>query len=58
MNISEYKHTLDAARAGAELQGWICDWYPINRSLTGDGVREQLRRLAGIAPIEIHEVPT
>ena len=32
--------------------------YPINRSLTGDGVRESLRILQEHLPLEIHEIPT
>ncbi len=43
---------------GEELHALIEDLYPICRSITGDGVRETLRGLAKVAPIEIHEVPT
>jgi aminopeptidase-like protein len=32
--------------------------FPITRSITGDGVRETLRILAELLPLEIHEVPT
>ena len=34
------------------------DVYPLCRSITGDGVRETLRRLAQHAPLEIFEVPS
>lgn len=33
------------------------DLFPLRRSLTGDGVRETLRRIQREIPIEIHEVP-
>lgn len=36
----------------------IRDLYPICRSISGNGVRETLRRIAEIIPLEIHEVPT
>ena len=34
------------------------DVYPLCRSITGDGVRETMRRLAHHAPLEIFEVPS
>lgn len=36
----------------------LTELFPLNRSLTGDGVRETLRRLAPLAPLEMHEVPS
>jgi len=36
----------------------ISGLYPICRSITGDGVRETLSRLAKELPLEIHEVPS
>jgi aminopeptidase-like protein len=44
--------------AGAELHGLVADLYPICRSITGDGVRETLRRIQPILPVAIHEVPS
>lgn len=49
-----------ARDAGETLHAWIREWHPINRSLTGDGVREQCARIAGLLPVELHrhETPT
>lgn len=57
-SIADWQTSFDAARAGAEAHSWIREWYPINRSLTGEGVREQLRALQALVPLEIHAVPT
>jgi aminopeptidase-like protein len=46
------------AGLGAELHRWIRELYPIGRSLTGDGVRETLRRLAELLPLSVREVPS
>jgi aminopeptidase-like protein len=43
---------------GAELHRWIRELYPIGRSLTGNGVRQTLRRLGEIVPMSIREVPS
>ena len=36
----------------------ISELYPICRSITGDGLRETLRRLQAYIPVELREVPT
>jgi aminopeptidase-like protein len=43
---------------GHELYELVSDLFPICRSLTGDGVRETLRRISRRVPLEVHEVPT
>lgn len=43
---------------GEEIHALITELYPICRSITGDGVRETLKRLGGRIPLEVHEVPT
>ena len=46
------------AALGKELHALVADLYPICRSITGDGVRETLRRIGELVPLEVHEVPT
>lgn len=44
---------------GKTLYGWVKDLYPINRSLTGPGVRETLAYLKKLLPeLTVHEVPS
>jgi aminopeptidase-like protein len=43
---------------GDELYELVSDLYPICRSITGEGVRETLRRLGQRLPIVVHEVPS
>lgn len=43
---------------GQQMSELIERLYPITRSITGDGVRETLRIVAEVLPIEIREVPT
>jgi aminopeptidase-like protein len=44
--------------SGAEMHALIRDLYPICRSITGDGFRASLRRLAEVVPIAFTEVPS
>jgi aminopeptidase-like protein len=44
---------------GALIYGLAKDLFPINRSITGDGVRKTLARLKDVFPgIVIHEIPS
>lgn len=43
---------------GEEIHRFIEELYPISRSLTGNGVRETLTRIAKRIPLAVHEVPT
>jgi len=36
----------------------VAELYPICRSITGDGLRATLRRIAELVPLELHEVPS
>lgn len=41
-----------------EMHGLVAELYPICRSITGNGVRETLRRIQAHIPLTIHEVPS
>jgi len=49
---------LDDRAIGEDIFALAAEIYPICRSITGDGVRETLRRLARHVEIIMHEVPT
>lgn len=47
-----------SASIGDEIYALATEIFPICRSITGDGVRETLRRLGQHMAIEVHEVPS
>ena len=49
---------LDRAAAGQSMMDLATEFYAIPRSLTGDGVRETLDRIARRIPLQVHELPT
>lgn len=48
----------EMARAAASMQRLMSDLYPLNRSITGPGLRATLRRVAEEVPLDLTEVPT
>jgi len=48
----------DPAAAGREMHALVTELFPLCRSITGNGVRETLRRLGEVIPLELHEVPS
>jgi aminopeptidase-like protein len=48
----------DDAQLGQAMHDLATELFPLCRSITGDGIRETLRRLAKEAPFTLHEVPT
>ena len=48
----------EAGSRGAEMMPLIRELYPVCRSITGDGVRQTLRRLACEIPLQIREIPS
>jgi aminopeptidase-like protein len=48
----------DGTDMGVELHDFVAELYPICRSITGEGVRETLRRIGARVPLEVTEVPT
>jgi aminopeptidase-like protein len=49
---------VDAEALGAPMHALVRELYPICRSITGDGVRATLKRLAQEIPLEVQEVPS
>ena len=48
----------DLEKIGEEMYELIRELYPINRSITGDGVRKTLKILQKKIELKIHEVPS
>lgn len=48
----------DPAATGQAMFRMIAELFPICRSITGNGLRETLRAVQRIIPLELHEVPT
>lgn len=57
-SVLDGKKVADVADPGQEMYSLVRDLYPICRSITGDGVRETLRRVREFIPLEVREVPT
>lgn len=49
---------VNRAGAGVAMHRLMAELYPICRSITGEGVRQTLRILQRLIPLEIREVPT
>ena len=58
MTVDELRAGLDEVALGQQLAAGVAELYPICRSITGNGVRETLRRLQRVAPLTMHEVPS
>ena len=56
--ISDLRAPTDVGTVGDSMYRLMSELYPICRSITGDGVRETLRRVAELVPLTIHEVST
>src|SRR5437879_8625909 len=48
----------DTTEIGAQMHAFAAELYPLCRSITGDGIRETLRRIQRRIPLDIHEVPS
>jgi aminopeptidase-like protein len=58
MTIGDLRSSFEGEILGRQLYDCVADLYPICRSITGDGVRETLRRLQRVTPLTVHEVPS
>ncbi len=48
----------EAGLLGQAMWDLVRELYPICRSITGNGVRETLRKIGSLIPLAVHEVPT
>jgi aminopeptidase-like protein len=59
---SHSKDTVDLIEAdgsiGEQMYSYVSEMFPICRSITGNGVRETLKIIQGLLPLQIHEVPS
>ena len=56
MRVADIKVQLEAGKAGRDMHQLIAELYPICRSITGDGLRETLRRIGEYIPLNVQEV--
>jgi aminopeptidase-like protein len=56
--LNKLINSIDFAEAGTQMYQLISELYPICRSITGNGVRETLKKIQSIIPLEVKEVPT
>jgi aminopeptidase-like protein len=56
--LAELRTKLDVDAVGAAMFSFATELFPICRSITGNGVRETLRRIEARVPLSRHEVPT
>src|SRR6266852_8065623 len=56
--VSDVKAGIDPTGVGESMYELVRELYPSCRSITGNGVRETLRRVGEYIPLEVHEVPS
>src|SRR5580693_3580999 len=56
--IAALKLDPNSPEIGQHIHSFISELHPICRSITGNGLRETLRRIGGKIPIQVHEVPS
>jgi aminopeptidase-like protein len=58
IRLNKLINSIDFAEAGAQMYQLMSELFPICRSITGNGVRETLKRIKSVIPLEIKEVPS
>lgn len=58
MNLIDEIRIADPSKAGEEMYRLITELYPICRSITGDGVRQTLKILGDVIPLEVNDIPS
>ncbi|MGC1616716.1 MAG: DUF4910 domain-containing protein, partial [Candidatus Acidiferrum sp.] len=56
--IAATNFDLESPDLGNRLHSFVSELYPICSSITGNGLREILRRIGQRIPLQVHEVPT
>ncbi len=56
--IAAANFDLDSPELGNRLHAFVSELYPVCSSITGNGLREIIRRIGQRIPLQIHEVPT
>jgi aminopeptidase-like protein len=56
--IAATNFDLDSPELACRLHSFVAELFPICSSITGNGLREILRRIGQRIPLQIHEVPT
>jgi len=59
---SHSKDTVDliapGGSIGEQMYSYVSEMFPICRSITGNGVRQTLKIIQGLLPVQVHEVPS
>src|SRR5208337_498021 len=58
LSVRERQEMEPSEQVGFDIFDLIRDLLPICRSITGEGVRQSLRRLQQLIPLEVREVPS
>ena len=58
LTLAQALQGYDPCQGGADAYSLIQRLFPICRSITGDGLRQSLRLLQGVVPLELREVAT
>jgi len=58
LSLPQLLQDVDFDEEGAQSYATVRTQYPICRSITGEGVRQSLRLLQQVVPLELHEVPS
>jgi aminopeptidase-like protein len=57
-SVFDLESAVDSTEIGQQIFDLMAELYPICRSITGDGLRQTLQRVAKRIPLTIHEVPS
>jgi len=58
LELADLRSQLNYDAVGRRIHDLAAELYPICRSITGDGLRQSLKIIQRVAPLDIHEVPS